>query len=44
MAMRASNGPVDDALEADGREFRSAVELPSRSPAVPPLLEEEDWT
>lgn len=44
MAMRASNGPVDAVVDAAGRDVKSVVELPSRSPAEPPLPAEDDWT
>jgi hypothetical protein len=42
MAMMASNGPVEE--EAAGSAVKSAVELPSRSPAEPPLPADEDCT
>lgn len=40
MAMIASNGPFEE--EVVGREARSVVELPSRSPAEPPLPADAD--
>lgn len=43
MAMMASNGPVEEE-ETEGRDAKSAVELPRRSPAEPPLPADADWT
>lgn len=45
MAMMASKGPVAAEVDADViSAVRSAVELPSRSPAEAPAPEEEDCT
>lgn len=39
MAIRASKGPEE--VEAAGREVRSVVEEPRRSPALPEEVEED---
>lgn len=45
MAIIASKGPVEVAsLVVVGREARSVVEAPRRSPADVPLPDEVDWT